>query len=347
MQSAFTEATGLPPQLDLSDKDAPGNSSSPQENRYQLFINEANAFSQVVQIALNLKGLQNVVYVNVVRHEDGEHMEERACAECDISITRIRIKELAAMMSRLFRQQTFPVPLLYDMQNHAVVSTESDVIVRYLNTFHDLAEVEIDLCPQELQQDMDTVERKFLGKINKCIGRAATADNKDDFDTAAADLKQGLTALEELLGHRRYLCGEHITEADLYEFVALFRFDPLLSWAFAPDPSTTRGGNTGRLLISEHFPHIWGWLCDIYQMDGVAATCDLVEIANSKAYGQTFGLRIRELDIEFEDGWEESYLDSLMQPHCRGEEDEDVEEKEQEEGDQANEGPSRKKHRNQ
>jgi len=199
LRSSFGATTGLPDELDLSDNvPPPPATDAGNDYRYQLFVNEANGFSHVVQVALALKGLQNVVYVNVVRHEDGEHQENVGCSNCDLSMTRIRIDSLARLMTRLFQNPTFPIPLLYDTHTHAVVSTETDVIVRFLDmNFNNLANFPVDLCPPEKEKRMARVEKKYLGKINESIGLAGLATNKDDFDAAALQVmsKRGLLGL--------------------------------------------------------------------------------------------------------------------------------------------------------
>lgn len=54
--------------------------------------------------------------------------------------------------------------------------------------------------------------------------------------------------MDKLLGKTRFLCGEEITEADVIEFVALFRYDPLLSWVL------TQKGE--RILLRTHCTHL-------------------------------------------------------------------------------------------
>lgn len=87
--------------------------------------------------------------------------------------------------------------------------------------------------------------------------------------------------------HPPPLPGDNITEADIIEFVVLFRFDPLLSWVFP-----IKGK---RITLQKRYPAIFGWLRDIYQQPGVEDTCDLVEIANGKGFCASFGVRINEL----------------------------------------------------
>lgn len=290
----------------------------------------------MVTIALALKQLDNVIFVNIVKHEDGEHLENVACADCDISITKVRIREFAKVMQTLFQGRTFPIPLLYDMHLHEVVSTESDVILRFLNDlFNEYSgNPDLNLVPDypAVAAELDMVESQLLGQINRCIGDAAQAHAKETFDTASRNLHEGLKEMNDKLGERFFLCGDEITEADLIEFVALYRYDPLLSSVFTVDDK--------KILIQDAYPHIWTWLQRIYNMPGVAGTCDLYEVFNSRSFQRTFGIRIKELGVEFALDWEEQYIAKLAlddRPYVGGDDDGDeVEEQEAGENGHAN-----------
>ncbi len=60
------------------------------------------------------------------------------------------------------------------------------------------------------------------------------------------------------------MCGERFTEADIRAFPTLIRFDVAYFGAFKC--------NLHRLL---DYPNVWAYTREIYQMPGVAETCDL------------------------------------------------------------------------
>jgi len=180
-----------------------------------------------------------------------------------------------------------------------------------------------------MEKKLNKTETKVLGAINQSIGTAGRATCKEEFSSAANDLHAGLKKMEKKLSKHRYLCGDTITEADIIEFVPLFRYDPLLSWVLMPNTTNTtdtlanddtlakEGTVDNRTLISKTYPNIWGWLQDMYQQPGVDATCDLLEIMNSKSFLSSFGARIIELGLDFPEDWVEQYQHELMQPHTR------------------------------
>lgn len=322
IQSSFDKQTFLPPQLELEPSASVAIKSKIEElegelDRYHVFVNETNSYSHIISLFISLKGLNEVVYTNMVRHTDAVHLENEGCSDCFMQVTKMRIKDFAITMKNLFQTEMFPVPLLYDIKLHQILSTDSAVICKFLNEkFNHLSECqnpELDLCPQEkkIQKKMKKVERRVLGKINQCIGRAGRAASMEQFQSSGEELHEGLREMESILDTSKYLCGDEITEADVLEFVPLFRYDPLYSWTLLCDGHRT--------LIKHTYPNIWGWLCDIYQQPGVSDTCDIIEILNSNGFLQSFGARVVELDIEFEINWDLKYGDELSQPHDRAE----------------------------
>jgi len=310
-KSNLADVSFLPPQLDLSDSVSLSANFKGEPNRYQLFLNEANPLCHIINIVATIKGLDDIVYINFVRHDECcKHTEEKGCAECEIQITCIKINKFARTMRHLFKNDHFPVPLLYDNKTEKIVSTESDVIVEFLNAdFNEHCSYpEIDLNPldEEIQEKMTKVQKKVLASINQSIGRAGRAKSLEEFEAMASEIKEGLAEMEKILSRRRYLCGDIITEIDLIEFVSLFRWDPLISWAF-----------TDRVCIRDSYPEVWGWLQDIYQTRGVAETCDLTAIYKSQSFYQSFGVRIIELGVELQEDWDMYYLEELAEEHGR------------------------------
>jgi hypothetical protein len=100
LTSSFDQATGLPPQFDLSAPAAAATENGDdvddfkgEPDRYQLFINEANSYSHVLTVAIALKGLEEIITANIVRHEDASHLESEACDVCDVQITKCKFSK--------------------------------------------------------------------------------------------------------------------------------------------------------------------------------------------------------------------------------------------------------------
>ncbi len=66
-----------------------------------------------------------------------------------------------------------------------------------------------------------------------------------------------------MLGDRRYLAGEEVTLADVFLFPTLYRFDAVYHTHFKC--------NLKRLV---DFENLWPYARDLYQLSGVAATCN-------------------------------------------------------------------------
>jgi len=73
--------------------------------------------------------------------------------------------------------------------------------------------------------------------------------------------------LDDRLSSRRYLCGARITEADWRLFTTLVRFDPVYVGHFKC--------NIRRIV---DYPNLSGYLRDLYQVPGVAATVNMRHI---------------------------------------------------------------------
>jgi putative glutathione S-transferase len=73
--------------------------------------------------------------------------------------------------------------------------------------------------------------------------------------------------LEERLTTRRFLMGEHITEADVRLFTTLVRFDPVYHGHFK--------SNRNKLV---EFPALWAYARDLFQTPGFGDTVDFHQI---------------------------------------------------------------------
>jgi putative glutathione S-transferase len=76
-----------------------------------------------------------------------------------------------------------------------------------------------------------------------------------------------LDVLEERLSKKRYLTGEHLTEADIRLFTTIVRFDAVYYGHFKC--------NLRRI---SDYPNLQNWLRELYQWPGVAQTVDLEHI---------------------------------------------------------------------
>ncbi|MEO1340981.1 MAG: glutathione S-transferase C-terminal domain-containing protein, partial [Cyanobacteria bacterium J06635_13] len=84
--------------------------------------------------------------------------------------------------------------------------------------------------------------------------------------------------IDLVLANKRYLCGDRLTLADVRLFTTIFRFDIVYYGLFKC--------NLHRIA---DYKNLSGYLQDLYQLSGVAATCDL-ESVKRDYYGNLFPL---------------------------------------------------------
>ncbi|QMS55655.1 glutathione S-transferase family protein [Kocuria varians] len=124
-----------------------------------------------------------------------------------------------------------------------------------------------DLWPAELVEEMRPVMRRVYTEINNGVYRCGFAGSQEAYDAAYERLWAGLDWVEERLATRRYLMGEHITEADVRLFTTLVRFDPVHVSHF----------KASRNKLTE-MPNLWGYARDLFQTPGFGDTVDFQQI---------------------------------------------------------------------
>ncbi|WP_120003979.1 glutathione S-transferase family protein [Nesterenkonia muleiensis] len=124
-----------------------------------------------------------------------------------------------------------------------------------------------DLVPQELVDDMLPVIKRIFTEINNGVYRAGFAGSQEAYEEAYGRLFAAMDWAEERLSKRRYLMGEHVTEADVRLFTTLVRFDPVYHGHF----------KCNRQRLAE-FPHLWAYARDLFQTPGFGDTVDFDQI---------------------------------------------------------------------
>jgi glutathionyl-hydroquinone reductase len=163
------------------------------------------------------------------------------------------------------------VPVLWDTQSATIVNNESSDIVRMMSSADSLGGLghggELDLYPAGMRAEIDRVNERVYDKVNNGVYRAGFARRQHAYERAFTELFESFDWLEGLLGERRYLLGERITEADWRLFPTLARFDEVYNLHFRC--------NYRRLV---DYPSLWGYARDLYQVDGVAQTVAIEQI---------------------------------------------------------------------
>lgn len=161
------------------------------------------------------------------------------------------------------------VPAIVDIRSGAVVTNDYPQITWDLSTqwkeFH--REGAPNLIPSDQLDEMLPLIKKIFTEVNNGVYRAGFAGGQDAYNDAFDRLFTALDYLEERLATRRYLMGDHITEADVRLFTTLVRFDPVYHGHF----------KTNRNLLSD-MPNLWGYARDLFQTPGFGDTVDFEQI---------------------------------------------------------------------
>jgi len=159
------------------------------------------------------------------------------------------------------------VPLIWDAQAQKILSNDSATISRAM----DMAGSGWRLAPDAQADEIDALSSRIYQGLANAVYRAGLATSQQAYKAAVADIYATLNWLENLLTHQRCLFGTQITEADLFLFATLVRFDA----AYAPLFRCTR-----RRLVD--YPALWAFARDVYHWPGVAGTVDFK--ANLQGY---------------------------------------------------------------
>ncbi len=124
-----------------------------------------------------------------------------------------------------------------------------------------------DLYPEALRAEMDPIMKRIYTEVNNGVYRCGFAADQQAYEDAYDRLWTALDWLEEHLADRRYLVGEHITEADIRLFTTLVRFDPVYQGHFKCNRSTLRA-----------MPVLSAYLRDLFQTPGFGDTTDFEQI---------------------------------------------------------------------
>jgi len=164
----------------------------------------------------------------------------------------------------------YTVPVLYDTIKNTIVSNESSEIIRMLNSEFNAFSTrpELDLYPAHLRDAIDKVNDWVYPTINNGVYRCGFAKSQKAYDQAIAELTESFDRIDSILQKQRYIAGNEFTEADIRLFVTLLRFDEVYVVYFKTNTRT----------VTYSSDAILNYCREIYQMPGVAETCDMEQI---------------------------------------------------------------------
>jgi putative glutathione S-transferase len=235
----------------------------PEAGRHHLYVALACPWSQRAAIVRTLKRLEDVVDVSYLH----PFRDQRGWAFAEGYVDPLHgwglLSEAYDATDPSYDGRV-SVPVLWDKQDDVIVSNESADIVRMFNTWSDDGP---DLYPEDLRDEIDALNERIYRDVNNGVYRAGFARSQSAYDEAFTALFARLDELESLLGERRYVAGDRITEADWRLWVTLLRFDAVYHTHFRCN---------GRRLVE--YPNLWAYARELYQWPGVAETVRFDEI---------------------------------------------------------------------
>ena len=239
--------------------------------RYQLYVSLACPWAHRTLILRKLKGLETAIGVAIVDPYMGEWGWSFSDAPGAIPDPLYGLDHLFELYQKAAPSYTGRVttPTLWDTHHETIVSNESADIVRMFNSAFDevAAHPERDYYPAELRDEIDAVNERVYHDVNNGVYKAGFATTQSAYEDAFETLFATLDTLDARLAERRYLAGSRVTEADWRLFVTLVRFDVVYVGHFKC--------NLRRIA---DYPHLSGYLRELYQMSGIAETTNFDHI---------------------------------------------------------------------
>lgn len=241
-----------------------------EAGRYHLYVSLACPWAHRTLIVRKLKGLESLIDVSVVSwlmRENGWTFDKQTGSTGDPldGHTFMYQRYLADNADYTGR---VTVPVLWDKKLQRIVGNESSEIIRMFNSaFDKLTGNTLDLYPEALRPEIDRLNDRIYPAVNNGVYRAGFATSQGAYEAAFDDVFAELNALEKLLGEKRYLVGEYLTEADVRLFTTLIRFDAVYHGHFKC--------NLRRIA---DYANLSNWLREMYQLPGMADTVDFVHI---------------------------------------------------------------------
>ncbi|KGK80569.1 hypothetical protein PM03_01160 [Thalassobacter stenotrophicus] len=273
-----------------------------EAGRYHLYVSLACPWAHRTLIFRKLKGLTDLINISVVHPDmlsDGWTFETDDDGATGDTLYGLPFARDIYTRADPGVSGRVTVPILWDKQRQTIVSNESSEIIRMFNTaFNEITGNTLDFYPMALRSEIDQINERVYEPINNGVYKSGFATTQGAYDTAVTTLFAALDEMEALLGTRRYLAGDQITEADWRLFTTLVRFDPVYHLHFKC--------NRKRLV---DYPNLWAYTRELYQVPGVAETVGMEHIVRHYHYSHDTINPNRILPINAQIDW--------MEPHGR------------------------------
>ena len=238
--------------------------------RYRLVVSRACPWANRAIIVRRLLGLEDVLSMGVCgpTHDDDSWTFDLDPGGVDPVLGIPRLKDAyEARVTGYDRGIT--VPALVEVSTGRVVTNDFpqltlDLTGQWREHHRPGAP---DLYPVPLRAEMDQVMERVYTEVNNGVYRCGFAGRQTSYEAAHERLWSALDWLEERLSGRRYLMGDHVTEADVRLFTTLARFDAVYHGHF----------KCNRQKLAE-MPVLWAYARDLFQTPGFGDTLDFEHV---------------------------------------------------------------------
>ncbi len=237
---------------------------TPEPGRYHLYVSLACPWAHRTLIARLLKGLERAIgttVVDPVRDDRGWAFRDGPGHSRD-PVNGFSFLSEAYLASDPAYRGRWTVPVLWDTVKRRIVNNSEDDLCRMFNDeFAASGDGTPDLFPKEIAPAHDALSKLIYERINNGVYRAGFATEQRVYERAAREVFATLDQLETRLASDRYLFGDRPVETDWRLFCTLVRFDAVYHGHFKC--------NLRRIV---DYPNLYGYLCDLYQVPGIAGT---------------------------------------------------------------------------
>ncbi len=241
-----------------------------EPGRYHLYVSLACPWAHRTLIVRALKGLQDIISVDVVNPHmgpEGWNFGRVPGATGDTVNGAGFLHEIYTRADPGF-SGIVTVPVLWDKKRRTIVNNESSEIIRMFDSaFGAWADNSVELRPAPLRDEIDALNAVIYEEVNNGVYRAGFARTQAAYEAAFDRLFARLDDLDARLAERRFLLGPEPTEADWRLFPTLVRFDAVYVSHF----------KCNRQRIAD-YPHLSGYLRDLYQWPGIRETVNMDHI---------------------------------------------------------------------
>ena len=241
-----------------------------EPGRYRLIVSRACPWANRAIIVRRLLGLEDAISMGLCgpTHDASSWTFDLDPGGRDPVLGIERLQEAYLARDRGY-SKGITVPAMVEVASGRVVTNDFsqitlDMSLEWTRYHRDGAP---HLYPEAWRDEIDEVGSWIYTEVNNGVYRCGFAGGQASYERAYDRLFAALDRLEERLTTRRYLVGDHVTEADVRLFTTLARFDAVYHGHF----------KCNRTKLTE-MPALWAYARDLFTTPGFGDTIDFEEI---------------------------------------------------------------------